>query len=370
ATPTWTVINDYFGNLAIASICQDPTDVNIMYFGTGEKAINADAVRGAGLWRSTDHGVNWTLMPGTANFWNVSKMVCDAAGNLYVGCNSTSNNQGIQRYTKSTGTWTNITPTGLDPRVPDIELSSTGRLHIVCGYFNTAAASAGYRYTDNPATVTAATWTSPAVSFSPVNVNVDLASNGNTLYALPSNTSYQVPTIYKSTNGGANWAATGTTPSFTSGQAWYCLGVAVDPNNANNVIVGSLDCYKTTNGGTTWTKISEWVGTAGQYVHADQQIITWRSNNQVLIGSDGGVHYSANGGTTITDKNTGLRIKQFYSVANHPTSTNYCLAGAQDNGVHQMNNAGMGASVEVTGGDGAFVHIDQNQGQYQWGSYV
>lgn len=370
ASPTWTVINDYFGNLAIASICQDPTNVNIMYFGTGEKAINADAVRGAGLWTSTDHGVNWTLMPGTANFWNVSKVVCDASGNLYVGCNSISNTQGIQRYTKATATWTNITPTGLDPRVPDIELSSTGRLHIVCGYFNTAAGSAGYRYTDNPATVTSATWTSPAVSFSPVNVNVDLASNGNTLYALPSNTSYQVPTIYKSTNGGANWAATGTTPSFTSGQAWYCMGVAVDPNNANNVIVASLDCYKTTNGGTTWTKISEWVGTAGQYVHADQQIITWRSNNQVLIGSDGGVHYSANGGTTITDKNTGLRIKQFYAVANHPTSLNYFLAGAQDNGVHQMNNAGMGASVEVTGGDGAFVHIDQNQGQYQWGSYV
>lgn len=370
ATPTWTPINDFFGNLAVASICQDPTNVNIMYFGTGEKAINADAVRGAGIWMSTDHGLTWTVMTGTASFWNVSKMVCDASGNLYVGCNSTSNAAGIQRYTKSTGTWTNITPTGLEARVPDIELSSTGRLHIVCGYFNTAAASAGYRYTDNPATVTSGTWTSPAVSFSPVNVNVDLASNGNTLYALPSNTSYQVPTIYKSTNGGANWAATTTTPSFTSGQAWYCMAVAVDPNNANNVIVGSLDCYKSTNGGGSWTKISEWVGTTGQYVHADQQIITWRNNNQVLFGSDGGVHYSANGGTTITDKNTGLRIKQFYSVAIHPTSTNYFLAGAQDNGVHQMNNAGMGASVEVTGGDGAFVHIDQNQPQFQWGSYV
>ncbi len=369
-TPTWNVINDYFGNLAVASICQDPTDFNIMYFGTGEKATNADAVRGAGLWRSTDHGVNWSLMVGTENFWNVSKVVCDAAGNLYVGCNSRSNNQGIQRNTKSTGVWTNITPTGLDPRVPDLELSSTGRLHIVCGYFDTPAGSAGYRYTDNPATVTSTGWTSAAVSFTPVNINVTLESNGNTLYALPSNTSYQVPTIYKSTNGGANWAATTTTPSFTSGQAWYCMAVAIDPNNANNVIVGSLDCYKTTNGGTSWTKISEWVGTTGQYVHADQQIITWRSNNQVLFGSDGGVHYSANGGTTITDKNTGLRIKQFYAVANHPTSTNYFLAGAQDNGVHQLSSAGLGNSVEVTGGDGAFVHIDQNQGQYQWGSYV
>ncbi len=367
---TWTPVNDFFGNLAVASICQDPSDVNIMYFGTGEKAINADAVRGAGIWRSTDHGVTWAVMAGSANFWNVSKVICDASGNLYVGCNSISNTSGLQRFTKATSTWTNITPSGLDPRVPDIELSSTGRLHVTCGYYNTAAGSAGYRYTDNPATVTSAGWTSPVTSYSPVNINVDLASNGNTLYALPSNTSYGVTTIYKSTNGGANWTATGTTPAFTSGQAWYCMAVAIDPNNDNNVIVGSLDCYKTTNGGTSWTKISEWVGTTGQYVHADQQIITWRSNNQVLFGCDGGVHYSANGGTTITDRNEGLRIKQFYAVANHPTSTDYFLAGAQDNGVHQLNTAGLGASVEVTGGDGAFVHIDQNQGQYQWGSYV
>ncbi len=370
ATPAWTPINDFFGNLAIGSICQDPSDINIMYFGTGEKAINADAVRGAGLWRSTDHGVTWALMPGTENFWNVSKLVCDASGNLYVGCNSISNTQGLQRYTKSTGTWTNITPSGLDPRVPDIELSSTGRLHVVCGYYNTASGSAGYRYTDNPATITSSSWTSPAVSFSPVQYNVDLASNGNTLYALPSNSSWGVTSIYKSTNGGANWSTTGATPSFTSGQAWYCMAVAVDPTNANNVIVGSLDCYKTTNGGTSWTKISEWVGTSGQYVHADQQIITWNGNNQVLVGCDGGVHYSSNGGSTFQDKNTGLRLKQFYAVAVHPTSTNYFLAGAQDNGVHQLNSAGLGSSVEVTGGDGAFVHIDQDQPQYQWGSYV
>ncbi|HMK05016.1 MAG TPA: T9SS type A sorting domain-containing protein [Ferruginibacter sp.] len=366
---TWTPINDFFGNLAVASICQDPTNVNIMYFGTGEKAINADAVRGAGIWRSTDHGITWSVMAGTANFWNVSKLVCDASGNLYVGCNSISNTAGLQRFTKATSTWTNITPSGLDARVPDLELSSTGRLHIICGYYNSSAASSGYRYTDNPATVTSSGWTSPATTF-PTQYNVAIESAGNTLYALPANSAWAVPAIYKSTNGGANWSATGSTPAFTSGQAWYCMAVAVDPNNANNVIVGSLDCYKTTNGGTSWTKISEWVGTSGQYVHADQQVITWRNNNQVLFGCDGGVHYSANGGTTISDRNQGLRIKQFYAVANHPTSTNYFLAGAQDNGVHQLNNATIGASVEVTGGDGAFVHIDQNQGQYQWGSYV
>lgn len=35
-----------------------------------------------------------------------------------------------------------------------------------------------------------------------------------------------------------------------------------------------------------------------------------------------------------------------------------------------MTNPGLGASVEVTGGDGAFVAIDQNEPQFQFGSYV
>jgi len=366
----WISINDFFGNLAVSSICQDPSNTDIMYFGTGEKALNADAVRGAGIWQSLDHGVTWTVMPGTAAYYNVSKIICDSQGNLYVGTNTGGTPPGLLRYTKATGTWTNITPSGLSTRITDIELSSTGRLHVTCGYYNTASTSAGYRYTSNPATVTSSTWTSAVTSFSPVQYNVDLASAGNTLYAIPSNASWVVPTIYKSVDGGANWSATATTPSFANGQAWYCMAIAVDPVNPNNVIVGSLDCYKTTNGGSTWTKISEWVGTAGQYVHADQQCMSWRSNNQVLIGSDGGVHYSANGGTTISDRNTGLRIKQFYAIAHHPTNLNYYLAGAQDNGVHQLNSAGLGNSVEVTGGDGAFVHIDQDQPQYQWGSYV
>jgi len=366
---TWIPINDFFGNLAVSTICQDPSNTNIMYFGTGEKAINADAVRGAGVWRSLDHGVTWTVMAGTSLFWNVSKMICDASGNLYVGNNSMTGTVGMQRFNKIPQTWNTITPTGLASRITDIELSTTGKLHISCGYFNTPAASAGYRFTSAPATVASGTWTSPTTTF-PTQYNVDLASKGDDLYALSSNSSWQVPTIYKSTNGGVNWAATGTTPAFTSGQSWYNMAVAVDPTNSNNVVVGALDCYKSVNGGTSWTQISNWVGTVGQYVHADQQAMDWRSNNQLLIASDGGIHYSANGGTTITDRNVNLRIKQFYSVAIHPTSTNYFLGGTQDNGTHQFNGAGLTTTVEVTGGDGAFVHIDQNQGQFQWGSYV
>ena len=381
---SWTLVNDFFGNLAIASICQDPSNTNTMYFGTGEKTFNADAVVGGGVWKSADHGATWNLLPSTTGFYNVSKIVCDASGNIYVG--TIGSGAGLQRSTDGGTTWTNITPTtaGSGTRIADLELSSTGRMHVSKGYLSPAANQTGYFYTDNPATVTTATWTSPVTAFTSARYNVDLAVAGNVLYALPATNPsanvYETPQIYKSTDGGANWAVTASSPpassgnnDLSSGQGWYSLGIAVDPANANNVIAGGLNCYKSTDGGNTWSQISVWVsgisGTVSNYVHADQHVIVW-NGNQVLVGSDGGVFYSANSGNTFADRNINLRLKQFYSCAIHPTSTNYFLAGAQDNGIHQFNAAGLTSSVEVSGGDGAFVAIDQDQSAYQFGTYV
>ena len=142
ATPaTWPPINDFFGNLAVGSITQDPTDVNIMYFGTGEKAINADAVGVPDSGSVPIMAINWAPMPGTQNLWNVSKVLCDASGNLYVSCNSISNNAGRTTVYKSYRYLGQYHTFRMDPRVPDMEIGNTGRLHIVCGYYNTAAGS-------------------------------------------------------------------------------------------------------------------------------------------------------------------------------------------------------------------------------------
>ena len=369
-SPTWTLVNDYLSNLAVAAICQDPRPgfQNIMYFCTGESYYNADAVQGVGVFKSTNGGATWSFLASTSTFVNGTRILCDYLGNVYLATRGT----GLRRSTDGGTTWTNITPTGLVSDICDLEISSTsaaGRLHVVAGIFTTQA----YRYTDIPATVAAGTWTAPAAAFPSYSMRCEIAVSGSTLYACPVNASYQVPTIYKSTNGGANWAATTAQPTagWTNGQGWYDVEVGIDPSNVNNVIVGGLDTYKTTNGGTSWTKMSEWVGTSGQYVHADIHKIAWfDGGNKLVIASDGGVFYSTDKGTTIRDRNLGLRIKQFYSCAIHPTTTNYFLAGAQDNGSHQFSNPGLSTSIEVTGGDGAFVAIDQVQPQYQFTSYV
>ncbi len=377
STPDWVLINDFLSNLAVTGICQDPTNLNTMYFCTGEAYSNADRVNGNGVFKSTDGGASWTQLSSTTAYTLCSKIQCDAAGNVYLGTNLLST--GLLRSKDGGSTWTTITPTGLSTRITDFEISSTGRFHVAVGYRQN---DGFYRYTDNPSTVTSATWTAPTTPFTYPTGNlsrVELACLGNTLYAVPSNATGVMSQIHKSTDGGVTWTTTALTTtnindlngSTTSGQGWYCIGIDIDPSNANTAIVGGLKCLKTTDGGATWSKISEWVGTVGQYVHADIQNIIWYDGgNKLVIACDGGIHYSSDKGTTFRDRNTNLRLKQFYACAIHPTSTNYFLAGAQDNGTHQLNGAGIASSVEVTGGDGAFVAIDQNEPQFQFGAYV
>ena len=369
----WQLINDYLSNLAISAICQDPRPGfrNIMYFCTGESFRNADAVRGVGVFKSTDGGVTWNYLNSTSAYLLGTRIVCDYQGNVYLG----TRNTGLMRSTDGGTTWTVITPSGVNASICDLEISNTagpGRLHMVTGI----GSAQTYRYTDIPATVTsAAGWNTPASAFPSYNERCEIAVSGNVLYAMPvNNATNNVPTIYRSSDGGDNWTATAAQPgggTWASGQGWYALSAGINPSNANEFICGGLDCYKTADGGASWTKISLWAGTGGQYVHADQHNLQWwDGGNKLMFTCDGGVHFSTDGGVTIRDRNKGLRLKQFYSIAIHPAQTNYFLAGAQDNGVHRLDHPGLDSSMEVYGGDGCYVAIDQNQPQYQYGSYV
>lgn len=368
----WILVNDFLSNLAVSAICQDPTDANIMYFCTGESYGNFEAVRGVGVFKSIDHGVTWNYLPSTSSYTRCTRILCDFQGNIFLATRT----NGVLRSTKASGgaSWSAITPSGSpNSDISDMEISSTslpGRLHITTGIFSTSA----YFYTDIPATVTSGVgWVAPITPFTAFSNRTEIACSGTTLYALPCNGSYQVPTVWKSIDGGTNWTATSGQPAngWASGQGWYSLSVDINPANTNQVIVGGLDCHQSLDGGATWNIISHWVGTAGQYVHADQHKILWYDGgNKLLFCSDGGIFYSSDAGVTIRDRNVGLRLKQFYSIAISPTTINYFLAGAQDNGVHQLNNPGLSSSVEVTGGDGGIVAIDQDENQYQYGSYV
>ena len=73
---SWQPKGDLLVNIAVNSIIEDPAQDNVLYAGTGEGFFNGDAVRGQGIFKSTDYGETWAQLPSTdnVNFQFVQKL--------------------------------------------------------------------------------------------------------------------------------------------------------------------------------------------------------------------------------------------------------------------------------------------------------
>jgi PKD repeat protein len=380
--PDWQPVDDFFGNLAISSITFDPSNTNIMYFCTGEGYFNIDAVQGFGVWKSTNGGSTWSqLASTTSSVFNFSQKIKVTSTGIVLVATRTG---GVQRSTSGGTSWTKVLGTGLgitgagNDFAYDIEIASNGEVY------------ASLQGSIHKSTNAGATFGS-AMTLSTAGSRIELAvalSDANYVYALLESGS-AVNGIIRTTNGGSSWTnrtepddADGGIPAtdFARGQAWYDLTIEVDPNNRDVIYVGGIDLFKSTNGGQsvgTWQQISHWYGGFGfQEVHADQHTIIFEpgNSNVIYFGNDGGIYRTSNGTAvipTITRKEFNYNTTQFYGCAMHPAAlSDHFLAGAQDNGSHKFTSAGINSTIEVTGGDGCFAHIDQDQSQYQWTSYV
>lgn len=379
ATPNWTPVNDLADNLAVTSIAYDPSNTQVMYFTTGEGYFNIDAIRGFGVWKSTDGGANWTQLASTTNtnFQYCQKIAVNSTGVVFV---STSTG-GLQRSSNGGTTWTKVLGTGLGITGAasnysyDVDIAANGDVY--------ATLSGSIHKSTNAGVTFGAAQTLP-ISAS----RIELAcapSDSNYAYAAVE-LGTTVNGILQTTNGGTTWVSR-TEPAdadpgipaadFSNGQGWYNLAIAVDPNNRDRLFVGGIDTFVSADGAATWAQVAHWYGGFSlQYVHADQHNVVFQpgSSSVAYFVNDGGVYRTTNANAaipTIEDRNANYRTAQFYSAAMHPTAqTPYYLAGTQDNGTHQFSSSGLQPTIEVTGGDGAFCHIDQDQPQFQFTQYI
>ncbi|MCS6833525.1 MAG: hypothetical protein NZ521_08105 [Flammeovirgaceae bacterium] len=67
ASSSWQPVDDLWDNLAVTCIAYDPSNTQIFYVGTGEGWFNFDAVRGDGIWKTTNGGTTWTQLTSTDN---------------------------------------------------------------------------------------------------------------------------------------------------------------------------------------------------------------------------------------------------------------------------------------------------------------
>lgn len=365
----WFPLDDFMANLAISCLAMDPTNPNIIYAGTGEGVYNSDSVQGAGIFKTADGGATWTQLSSTStsSFFYVNRLAICPTNSLILLAATQS---GLFRSVDGGTNWTSVSTT----ETLDLMYHPTNGAQCVASGWNGNA----FYSMDGGVTWSAATGLPAVAGFAAGRVELAYArSNPDMVFASVDNNSGE---IYVSTDGGHSYSLVNTGNNYLGNQGWYGNCIWIDPTSANTLIVGGIDLWRSSDGGTTLTKISDWT-LAPSSAHADQHAIVSAAgfdgvnNTTVFFGNDGGIYCATNVYTVTTssgwtDLNKNLGITQFYGAAGNATSGTI-VAGAQDNGtVSYTTGGGVEGWTTMFGGDGGFCASDPTDPNYFYGEYV
>jgi photosystem II stability/assembly factor-like uncharacterized protein len=378
---TWTPLTDGQCSLSMGALAIDPVNPNIVYAGTGEQNFSLDSYYGCGVLRSADGGQTWTQLgasafggPNSFGTPSMSRVLIDpvTAGSTTTTTLLVSADTGVYRSTNSGAIWTNVLAGTATDLVRDPSTPAT--IYAALGNTGGAVNNGVYKSTDGGQTWTQLSGGFPTANVGRINIGI-AASSPQTVYASVQNSSSSPPSlfgqllgIWKTTNGGTGWtqvsATNATCDAGAGGQCWYDMYVYVDPTNANTVYFSAEDLFKSADGGSTFTDIGGYTGG----IHPDQHGFAFQPGNPstIVVGNDGGVFKSTNGGTTWSSLNQNLTLTQFYTIAVTPDGSKV-LGGTQDNGTNLYS--GSTTWVNILGGDGGFTAIDFNTPTTAYGEF-
>ncbi|CAM1344713.1 VPS10 domain-containing protein [Tenacibaculum amylolyticum] len=310
---SWTPLGDQFDNMHIGAIAIHPIDKKTIYIGNGSGA----------LMKSTDGGNSFQTLHSISRAINTILINPENVDDIYIS----SRHSGLFHSIDGGLNWTKVINEGIE----DV-LFKPGNTNTVyaCGDNFFKSIDGGTSFTKKTTGIRASDRMKIAVSPASPNYVYILQKGGN-----------HFGQLYRSTNSGENFvvridrAATGSTSWYDDligQQAWRDMAIAVSNTNANEVHIGGLNMFKSTNGGRKFVKECDWANFNGRnYVHADIEVIQYINGN-IYVGSDGGIYRSKNKGGTFAELTAGMGIQQFYKISNAPTNKNRIVAGAQDNG--------------------------------------
>ncbi len=360
----WTPTGDQLSAIGISSIVVDPKNPDNLYIATGDgDSYDAYSI---GILKSTDGGLTWgttslTLPVSDAKVFR--KLLMHPANNKSM---LAASSDGIYKTTDAWDTYTKV----LSGHFKDIEFKpGTPSIVYAATFGNSNGMAKVYRSTDQGATFQE-TMTGNVVSADINRIELAVtADNPEVVYALCSDADNDgLHGLYKSSNSGISWTKVygndklnllgwSATGSDIGGQGWYDLTLAVSPGNANEVYAGGVNIWRSANGGTSWTLISNWYHDDGyEYVHADHHALLYSPHGEILFsGNDGGISKTYNDGKKWIDISDGLEILQTYRFGLSATDPDLIITGNQDNGSVLMDGEDI---FEVVGGDGMECFVD------------
>ena len=378
---TFKPVFDHYGAYSMGCLAMDPNNHHVVWAGTGENNYQRALGYGNGVWKTTDDGKTWKNM-GLKTSQHIGKILIDPRNSnvVYVAAEGSAwgpgGDRGIYKTTDGGKTWkrvlyisqnTGVANMCFDPRNPDViyagaEQHRRRQFGAVAG----GPESAYYKTTDGGKTWKKLTNGIPSVDKGGMCIAVSPA-NPDIVYVM-----FQASNgkggFFRSTNRGASFKK--MSGYFSSAQYFSELYPdPVDPNKVYSVdVVGKV----TLDGGKTWKPI----GNYKRHVDDHAYWIDPKHTDHMLIGCDGGVYETWNGGKTFIFKNT-LPVTQFYRVTTDNTKPFYWVyGGTQDNNSlggpsRNLRRGGVtGAEWVVTvGGDGFWQGTDPTNPNIVYTSY-
>ncbi|MFD0862887.1 T9SS type A sorting domain-containing protein [Sungkyunkwania multivorans] len=345
----WTSLTDDLPRIGVSGIAIHPTNSNIIYIATGDD--DAGDTPSVGVWKSVDGGATWN-QTGLGPTNSPSRM-----NEVYINPSNTdmlwvATNDGVYRSLDAGATWTET----LAGNIRDLKMKpgDPSTLYAVSSsqFFTSADFGVSFKATGSGL---------PTTSGRLVIDVTNAPTAENYVYVLSANTDNTFQGIYRSTSSGAFFTQMANTADiFESNQAWYDLALAVSDNDPDEIYVGCLNVWKSTNGGNTFSKLNNWnAPSAAAYTHADIHMLRF-FNGVLYCGSDGGIYRSSNGGSSFSDLTATAAISQFYRIAVSKNNSTKMVGGLQDNGGHALNGTQWQNYYGADGMDTAISPNDDN----------
>jgi photosystem II stability/assembly factor-like uncharacterized protein len=307
AGATWQPVFDGQPIASIGALAVAPSNPNVLYAGTGESDIRSALSSGDGVYKSTDGGHTWKNI-GLRDSRQISRIVVDPYNPdiVYVGAlghaYGPNGERGVFKSSDGGATWQHVLDKGPQVGISDLAIATASPNVLFAGTWSThrppwstyaplqSPGGGIYRSTDS-----GATWTQLTGNGLPEGdwgrVGIAVTANGRRVYALIE--AGKRSGLYRSDDGGNNWALFNADPRLTS-RAWYFMGITVDPNNADVIYMPNIALYRSDDGGRTVSIVRGAPG--GDDYH--QLWIDPKNSSHLIVGTDQGTTISLNRGQT------------------------------------------------------------------------
>ncbi len=337
---------------SIGDIALAPSEPQTVWVGTGEHATARSSYWGDGVYKSLDGGETWKHM-GLKETHHIGRVVIHpknpdivyiaAMGHLF----SPNKERGVYKTEDGGETWekvlyinerVGVVDLALNRQNPDVLYAAAYEKDRFPWHFEAGGEESGiYRTEDAGKTWKRLSKGLPQGKIGRIGLDI-YRSNPNIIYAVVENTNMRPPTeeeasrdrergiepekreiggeVYRSEDAGETWKKMNSVKDNVGGKAAYSFNqIRVDPNNDQKVYVTSICLASSDDGGRTWYDINWPPRKTFSSAFGDVRTL-WidpRNSDRLMMGSDGGVFVSYDGGKTC-DFYDNLPMAQYYDI--------------------------------------------------------